>query len=161
MTATLKLPTTLLLLAVVSVAFVGVPQWRHLHAAQQRVHDRADAISVAKLEVDDLTTLSPSTLDAQLVQLKGRLTGSFARQFEAFYATFASVVKEQKVTSRGSVQSVGLASLTEKNAVALVAARAVVASKGQKSNLDRAYRFEVTLAKRGSLWLVSGMRFVS
>jgi hypothetical protein len=161
MKATLRLPTTLLLLVVVSVAFLGVPQWRHLHTAQQRAHDRADAVSVANREVVDLITLSPSTLDAQLVRLKGRLAGSFARQFEAFYATFASVVKEQKVTSRGSVQSVGLASLTERKAVALVAARAVVVSKGQKRNLDRAYRFEVTLAKRGSLWLISGMRFVS
>jgi Mce-associated membrane protein len=161
MKVTLKLPTILLLLAVVSVAFVGVPQWRHLDAAQQRADDRADAIAVAKLEVAELTTLSPSTLDTQLKQLRGRLTGAFARQFEAFYATFASVVKKERVASRGSVQSVALASLTEHKAVALVAARAVVTSKGQKSNLDRAYRFEVSLSKHGSLWLISGMRFVS
>lgn len=161
MTATLKLPTTLLLLAVLAVGFLAVPQWRDLHAANVRADDRADALAVAELEVTDLTTLSPSNLDAQLVRLKRRLTGSFARQFEAFYATFASVVKEQKVTSRGSVQSVALASLSEKKAVALVAARAVVDSKDQKNNLDRAYRFEVTLAKRGSLWLISGMGFVS
>ncbi len=157
----LRLPTVILLVAVVFVGFVGVPQWRHLHAAHQRADDRIDALSVAKLEVTDLTTLNPSNLDAQLERLKERLTGTFASQFEAFYSTFASVVSRQKVTSRGSIQSVALASLTDRKAVALVAARAVVISKGQKHNIDRAYRFEVSLSKRGSLWLISGMRFVS
>jgi Mce-associated membrane protein len=157
----LRLPTVLLLLAVVSVGFIGIPQWRHLHAAHERADDRADALSVAKLEVTDLTTLNPSNLDAQLQRLKGRLTGTFARQFEAFYSTFASVVTKDRVTSRGSVQSVAISSLTERKAVALVAARAVVSSKEQKRDLNRAYRFEVSLSKRGELWLISGMRFVS
>jgi len=158
----LRLPTVLLVVAIVALGFVGVPQWRHLHAAHDRAQDRADSLAVAKLEVTDLTTLSPSTLDTHLKRLEGRLTGTFARQFEAFYSTFASVVKEQKVRSRGSVQSVALASLTDHKAVALVAARAVVVSKGQENHhLDRAYRFEVSLSKRGSLWLISGMRFVS
>lgn len=157
----LRLPTVLLLLAVVSVGFIGIPQWRHLHAAHERADDRADALSVAKLEVTDLTTLNPSNLDAQLQRLKGRLTGTFARQFEAFYSTFASVVTNDRVTSRGSVQSVAISSLTGRKAVALVAARAVVSSKEQKRDLNRAYRFEVSLSKHGELWLISGMRFVS
>lgn len=157
----IRLSTALLLLAVVTVGLVSVPQWQKLHEANLRADDRGAALAVAKLEVTDLTTLSQSTLDVQLKRLKGRLTGEFARQFEAFYATFASVVREQQVTSRGSVQSVALASLTERKAVALVAARAVVASKANKRDLQRAYRFEVTLTKRGERWLISGMKFVS
>lgn len=161
MTSSLKWPTVLLLVALVAVGFVGVPQWRDLRAAQVRTADRTDVLTVAKLEVADLTTLSQSTLDSQLKRLQGRLTGTFARQFEAFYSTFASVVREQKVTSRGSVQSAAVSSLTDTKAVALVAARATVTSKEQKRKLDRAYRFEVSLSKRGSVWLISGMRFVS
>lgn len=157
----IRLTTALLMLAVVTIGLVGIPQWHDLHAANQRADDRAAALAVAKVEVTELTTLSTATLDPTLKRLKGRLTGSFAQQFEAFYSTFASVVREQKVTSRGSVQSVALASLTDRKAVALVAARAVVTSKEQKRDARRAYRFEVTLAKRGSHWLISGMRFVS
>lgn len=158
---TIRLSTALLLLATVTVGLVGVPQWRDLHAANIRAEDRAAAMAVAKLEVEDLTTLSPTTLDQTLKRLKSRLTGSFAGQFDAFYSTFASVVREQKVTSRGSVQSVALSSLSGRTAVALVAARAAVTSKASKRKLQRAYRLEVTLTKRESGWLISGMRFVS
>lgn len=158
---TVRLSTALLLIAVVAIGLVGIPQWQRVHAANERADDRAAAMAVAKAEVTELTTLSPATLDATLKRLEARLTGPFARQFEAFYATFASVVREQKVTSRGSVQSVALKSLTQSKAVALVAARAVVTSKEQKRDVRRAYRFEVSLSKRGSAWLISGMRFVS
>ncbi|HKY58901.1 MAG TPA: hypothetical protein VJL80_12750 [Aeromicrobium sp.] len=158
---TIRLSTALLLVAVVTIGLVSIPQWQNLHAAKVRADDRAAARTVAELEVKDLTTLSPATLDPTLKRLKKRLTGTFARQFDAFYATFASVVSQQKVTSRGSVQSVALASLTERKAVALVAARAVVSSTETKRDLHRAYRFEVTLTKRGDVWLISGMRFVS
>ena len=158
---TIRLSTALLLLAVVAIGLVSVPQWQKLHAANVRSDDRTAALSVAEREVKDLTTLSPETLDSTLKRLKQRLTGTFARQFDAFYSTFASVVSEQKVTSRGSVQSVALAALTERRAVALVAARAVVSSKESKRDLQRAYRFKVTLTKRGDVWLISGMEFVS
>lgn len=157
----IRLSTALLLAAVVTIGLVSVPQWQKLHTAHERAEDRAAAIAVARQEVKDLTTLSPSTLDPTLKRLTSRLTGTFARQFDAFYSTFASVVREQKVTSRGSVQSVGLASLSDTKAVALVAARAVVTSTESKQDVRRAYRFEVTLSKRGSVWLISGMRFVS
>lgn len=158
---TIRLTTALLLLAVVGVGIVDFQQWKDVHAAGQRADDRTAAAAVARAEVVDLTTLSPSTLDAQLKRLQSRLTGSFAQQFQAFYSTFASVVREQKVTSRGAVQSVGLSSLTARRAVALVAARAVITSTAQKGDVRRAYRFEVTLNKRGDDWLISGMRFVS
>lgn len=157
----IRLSTALLLLAAVTVGLVSVPQWRDLHSANERADDRAAAMAVAEQEVKDLTTLSPTTLDPTLKRLKTRLTGDFARQFDAFYSTFASVVREQKVTSRGSVQSVALSSLSGRKAVALVAARAVVTSTASKRKLQRAYRLEVTLAKRDSGWLISGMRFVS
>ncbi len=125
----IRLSTALLLLAVVTIGLVSIPQWQKLHEARERADDRAAAMTVAKQEVKDLTTLSPATLDPTLERLKSRLTGTFARQFGAFYSTIASVVSEQKVTSRGSVQSVALSALTERRAVALVAARAVVTSK--------------------------------
>jgi Mce-associated membrane protein len=158
---TIRLSTALLLLATVTVGLVSIPPWRDLHAATERADDRAAAMAVAKVEVKDLTTLSPTTLDPTLERLKTRLTGPFARQFDAFYSTFASVVREQKVTSRGSVQSVALSSLGERKAVALVAARAVVTSTENRRKLQRAYRFEVSLTKKDSAWLISGMRFVS
>jgi Mce-associated membrane protein len=157
----IRLSTALRLLAAVTVGLISVPQWRDLHAANERADDRAAAMAVAEQEVKDLTTLSPTTLDPTLERLKTRLTGGFARQFDAFYSTFASVVREQKVTSRGSVQSVALSSLSGRKAVALVAARAVVTSTASKRKLQRAYRLELTLAKRDSGWLISGMRFVS
>lgn len=158
---TVRLSTALLLIAVVAIGLVGIPQWHRVHEANERADDRRAVLAVSKAEVTELTTLSPATLDATLKRLKSRLTGSFARQFEAFYSTFASVVRQQKVTSRGSVQSVALTSLTERKAVTLVAARAAVTSKEQKRDVRRAYRFEVSLSKRGSTWLISGMRFVS
>ena len=158
---TVRLSTALLLIAVVAIGLVGTPQWQRVHEANERADDRAAALAVAKAEVTELTTLSPATLDATLKRLKTRLTGAFARQFEAFYSTFASVVRQQKVRSRGSVQSVALTSLTGRKAVALVAARAVVTSKEQKQDVHRAYRFEVSLSKQGSTWLISKMRFVS
>ena len=157
----IRLTTALLLLAVVTIGLVSVPQWQKVHEANERTDDRAAAMAVAEREVTDLTTLSPATLDPTLKRLKQRLTGTFARQFDAFYSTFASVVSEQKVTSRGSVQSVALSSLSERRAVALVAARAVVTSKESKRKIQRAYRFEVSLSKSGDTWLISGMRFVS
>ena len=157
----IRLSTALLLLAVVTIGLVSIPQWQKLHDAKERADDRSAAMAVATQEVRDLTTLSPTTLDPTLERLKKRLTGTFARQFDAFYSTFASVVSEQKVTSRGSVQSVALSALTERRAVALVAARAVVTSKESKREIQRAYRFEVSLSKRGDTWLISGMRFVS
>lgn len=157
----IRLSTAMLLTAVVTIGLVSIPQWQELHEANARADDRAAAMAVAAQEVRDLTTLSPTTLEPTLERLKKRLTGTFARQFDAFYSTFASVVSEQKVTSRGSVQSVALSSLNDRSAVALVAARAVVTSKESKREIQRAYRFEVSLSKRGERWLISGMRFVS
>lgn len=158
---TVRLSTTAFLVAVVALGFLIVPQWRDLNDAHQRRDDRETALSVATAEVAELTTLSPDTLDKQLKSLNGRLTESFSQQFQAMYSTFASVVSKEKVTSKGSIQSAGLVSSTDRRAVALVAARAVVTSPENEKGVNRAYRFEVSLTKQDSGWLVSGMRFVS
>jgi hypothetical protein len=158
---TVRISTAVLAVVLVAIGFVLVPQWQDLQDARQRTDDRHAALVVARTEVQELTTLSPTTLDAALKRLNGRLTGSFSQQFQAMFSTFATVVKKQQVTSRGSIQSAGLTSLTNQRAVALVAARAVVSNPAHKSGVRRNYRFEVSLTHRGSRWLVSGMRFVS
>ena len=83
----IRLSTALLLLAVVTIGLVSIPQWQKLHDANERADDRSAAMAVATQEVRDLTTLSPTTLDPTLERLKKRLTGTFARQFDAFYST--------------------------------------------------------------------------
>lgn len=157
----IRLTTALLLIAVVLVGGFGVLKWQDLREAQDRVEDRAAALAVAKQEVLELTTLSPQTLDSTLESLNSRLTEEFSRQFEAFYATFASVIRKDQVASTGSIQSAAVVSADERQVVALVAARAEVTSKGQKSDIQRAYRFQLTMQKQGGDWLISQMRFVS
>lgn len=158
---TLRISTVVLLVAVVLVGFFLVPQWQDLREARQQADDHVIALDVATAQVTELTTLDTHNLDDRLQSLNGRLTEEFSQQFQAMYSTFASVVNENEVSSVGSVLSAGLVSSTNSEAVVIVAARAEVTSPEQEEATQRSYRFEVTLVKQGSQWLISEMRFVA
>lgn len=122
--------------------------------------DRAAAIEVASDQVLDLTTLDSASVNAKLEAMGSRVTGDFKEQFDGFSKTFASVIKEQKVSATGEIKSAAIAKYSSGSAEVLIASSAKVSSSKEATPASRDYRMRVTLDKVDGVWLVSGMEFV-
>lgn len=148
--------------AAVSVALIvaiAISSW-NLTQSHRADHRREAAISVARAQVLDLTTLDSSSIAAKVKSMGARVTGDFKRQFDGFAKTFVSAVSQQKIKATGTIKAAALSSYAEDAATVIVAASAQVSTGGKATVTPRDYRLKVSLSRIGSRWLISGMEFV-
>ena len=143
-------------LATVGV-LAGLAVWR----GHNEDLDRAAATDAARAEVTNILQIDPKTIDADVQRIIDGSTGEFKNDFTARKDVFASVVKEQNVTSTSAIRAIGVESSTDTQASVLVAATSTVtntASPGQPQARD--YRIRVQLQKVTGRWLAAQIEFV-
>lgn len=123
-------------------------------------HERSAVLDAARQEVLDIVTISPGSLNGDLGRIIGGATGEFKSEISSQKSPFINVIKQQKVSSAGSISAAGIESVNGDNASVLVAAAATVKNSQSPAGAARDYRMQVTMQKVNGQWLASQVEFV-
>lgn len=155
------IPVILLAVALIALAAFGIDRALTLRDNSSADDSRTAALVAARSEVVTLLSISPSTSSSDIARLLDGATSSFRADFKSRADALQKAVKDAKVTSKGSVASSGISTLTGDKAVVLIAASGTVENLNTTKPEARNYRLRVSLDKVGGRWLVSGMDFVA
>lgn len=143
-----------------ALAFGGVQVWRLRDDSRQQ-HERAEVIKAVHVEVLALTNISANTTDQQIEELLAGMTERLRGEFAPQADSFRQAMVKSKVQSHGRIVAVGLTTMSDRRATAVVAAAARVANVRTAGEQDRSYRLGLSLQKVDGRWLVDSMEFVS
>lgn len=99
----------------------------------------------ARQGVLNLISVSPDRADRDVDRILEGATGDFRADFGARSKDFIDVVKQLEVTSKGTVNAVGLESSNEHKAIALVSATSLVTNGAGAEEEPRVWRLRVHL----------------
>ena len=143
-----------------AVALAGLVWQGKIWLDHRKTDDgRLHALTLARAQVIDLTTMDPETVNSKLKAMEGRLSGDFKDQFTSFADNFVTTVAKKKLSATGTVTGAAVSEYTDDSASVIVAADAAVTS-GKQKPVERHWRFDVRLIHSGDQWLISGMEFV-
>jgi Mce-associated membrane protein len=144
------------------VAF-GVLEYLKYRDEGQKQDQRTAAVTAARLEALNLTTIDYKTTDAAVARILAGATGTLQTQFTAQRSQLGPLLAGTKSTSIGSVLEAGLVKLSGKSAEVLVAVDATVTTQqpptAQPRSTVKHYRMSLKLQRVGNRWLVSDVGF--
>lgn len=148
-------------LGLVVAVLAALLVWQVLDRREAGAGDtrRAEAVSVAKAQVIDLTTLDSESVAPKLKSMARRTSGDFREQLSGITSTFVKIVRENKIAATGVVDATGVTSMSDDKATVIVASSATV-TQGKGKAATRNYRIKVSLKLANGAWKVDGMEFV-
>jgi Mce-associated membrane protein len=149
--------------AVVAIcALLGVSgwmTWHHHHVLQERERSAA-FVAAARQGVVNLTSLDYKRAKEDVKRVLDSATGEFRDDFQKRAEDFASVVKDSKVVTEGSVAVSAVESMGKDSAVVLVLANESVTNLAGAKDQPRTFRFRVSVVHDGDELKVSKVEFV-
>ncbi|MDG5481984.1 MULTISPECIES: mammalian cell entry protein [Mycobacteriaceae] len=150
-----------------SVLFVGCAAFAGI-AVHSYLADRAEAaarMEVARSATGAITALwtyAPDTIDTLPDRAAGFLSGDFDAQYRDFVDAVAAPNKQAQVTNTTDVVGVGVESLDDDEAVAIVFTN-TTASSPLTQNIPslKFVSYRLAMKHQGSRWLVTGMSTIS
>ncbi len=137
----------------------GWMAWQHQHVVQER--ERAAAyIATARQGVINLTSLDFNKAKEDVQRVLDIATGEFKDDFQKRAEDFASVVKDSKAVTEGSVAATAVETMTKDSAVVLVLATERVTNIAGAKDQPRTFRFRVSVVHDGDDLKVSKVEFV-
>lgn len=153
----------LTLAAVVAIcALLGVSGWmvwQHHNVLQERQRSAA-FVAAARQGVINLTSLDYKRAKEDVQRVLDSATGQFRDDFQKRAEDFASVVKDSKVVTEGSVAATAVESIDNDSAVVLVLGNERVTNLAGAKDQPRIFRFRVSVAHDGDELKVSKVEFV-
>ena len=147
-------------LTLVLAGFVVQAQAAVSDAAASR-QDRADALTAARQEALNLTSVDSADIDGDLKRVQDGATGDFAKDFAAQSVKLRQVLKDNAVQSTGEVKDAGVVALAASNATVIVIINSTVKNKAQPTGTPRTYRMRLELLKAGQgRWQTAKLEFV-
>jgi Mce-associated membrane protein len=131
-----------------------------LRDAAKRDDARAAAVSAARQEALNLTSIDGKDIDADLKRVQDGATGGFAKDFAARAKDLKTVLAENAVLAEGHVIDAALVRGDLDTATVLVVVDSTVKNKGVPSGRQNTYRMQLDLERHGSRWLTSALQFV-
>jgi Mce-associated membrane protein len=149
--------------AVVAIcALLGVSGWmvwHHQNVLQER--QRAAAyVAAARQGVINLTSLDFNKAKEGVQRVLDSATGEFRDEFQKRAEDFASVVKDSKAVTEGSVAATAVESMNKDSAVVLVLGNERVTNIAGAKDQPRTFRFRVSVVHEGDQLKVSKVEFV-
>ncbi len=133
--------------------------WQHHHVVKDR--QRAAAyIATARQGVVNLTSLDFNKAKEDVQRVLDIATGEFKDDFQKRADDFASVVKDSKAVTEGSVAASAVESMNNDSAVVLVLANERVTNIAGAKDQPRTFRFRVSVVHDGDDLKVSKVEFV-
>jgi Mce-associated membrane protein len=152
--------TTAAVLAI--CALLGVSGWMawHHHNVVQEQQRSAAFIATARQGVINLTSLDFKKAKEDVQRVLDGATGEFRDDFQRRADDFASVVKDSKAVTEGSVAATAVESMGKDSAVVLVLANERVTNLAGAKDQPRTFRFRVSVVHDGDELKVSKVEFV-
>jgi Mce-associated membrane protein len=162
----LRAPTVSLALGIAAVvAIVGLlgasgwMAWQHHRVVKERQR-AAVYIATARQGVVNLTSLDFNRAKEDVQRVLDIATGEFKDDFQKRADDFASVVKDSKAVTEGSVTQAAVESMNKDSAVVLVLANERVTNIAGAKDQPRTFRFRVSVVHDGNDLKVSKVEFV-
>jgi len=148
--------------AVAICGLLGVSGWMawHHHNVQQERQRSAAYVATARQGVVNLTSLDFNKAKEGVQRILDSATGEFRDDFQRRAEDFASVVKDSKAVTEGSVASAAVESMNNDSAVVLVLANERVTNIAGAKDQPRTFRFRVSVVHDGDQLKVSKVEFV-
>jgi Mce-associated membrane protein len=148
---------------VAAAVVLGVRDHRHREGGSAEgggVATEQQVLASARAEAVALTTIGYRTASADLNRVLAGATGALRTQFEKEKSQLPATLAQTKSSSRGTVLSSALTSLSGSRAQALVAVDATVTGTDTGSTgVLKHYRMVVTLIQTNGHWLASDVAF--
>jgi Mce-associated membrane protein len=137
----------------------GWMAWQHHQVVNER--QRAAAyVATARQGVVNLTSLDFNKAKEDVQRVLDIATGEFKDDFQKRAEDFASVVKDSKAVTEGSVAAAAVESMNENSAVVLVLGNERVTNIAGAKDQPRTFRFRVSVVHDGDDLKVSKVEFV-
>jgi Mce-associated membrane protein len=143
-------------------ALLGASGWMawHHHNVLQEQRRSAAFIATARQGVINLTSLDFKKAKEDVQRVLDSATGEFRDDFQRRADDFASVVKDSKAVTEGSVAATAVESMGNDSAVVLVLANERVTNLAGAKDQPRTFRFRVSVVHDGDELKVSKVEFV-
>jgi Mce-associated membrane protein len=143
--------------ALITLSVLMVINHRHQAAEQQR---SAEYAAAARQSVVTLMSLDFNKAKEDVQRIIDNSTGQFRDDFKNQADDFVKVAQDSKVITEVTVNSVGVESMTNDKAVALVAATSRVTNAAGAKQEPRSWRLSVDLQRDGGQIKMSKVEFV-
>ncbi|HME76434.1 MAG TPA: hypothetical protein VKI00_12505 [Mycobacterium sp.] len=157
------LSTLITAAAIVAIcALLGASGWMlfHHHTVQAERQRSAAYSAAARQGVVNLTSLDFNKAKEDVQRVLDSATGEFRDDFQRRADDFASVVKDSKAVTEGSVTAAAVESMGKDSAVVLVMANERVTNSAGAKDDPRAFRFRVSVVRDGDQLKISKVEFV-
>jgi len=143
-------------------ALLGASGWMawHHHNVLKEQQRSAAFITTARQGVINLTSLDFNKAKEDVQRVLDIATGEFRDDFQRRADDFASVVKDSKAVTEGSVAATAIESMNDDSAVVLVLANERVTNLAGAKDQPRTFRFRVSVVHDGDELKVSKVEFV-
>jgi len=146
------------LVIIASLVGSGIILWEH-HESSARNKRAAEFAAAASQGVTALTSLDFRHAKEDVQRIVDNSTGRFKDDYAVRADDFVKVVEASKVVARGTVTATAVQSMSDDEAVVLVAAsEEITNAAGNKQ--PRAYRFRVTVSRDGDQLKLSKVELV-
>jgi Mce-associated membrane protein len=133
--------------------------WHHHTVLAERQRSAA-YVAAARQGVVNLTSLDFNKAKEDVQRVLDSATGEFRDDFQRRADDFASVVKDSKAVTEGSVTASAVESMSKDSAVVLVLANERVTNSAGAKDDPRAFRFRVSVVREGDQLKISKVEFV-
>jgi Mce-associated membrane protein len=158
-----NLAVALTISAIVAIcALLGVSGWLtwHHHNVVQERQRAAAYVATARQGVINLTSLDFNKAKEGVQRVLDSSTGEYRDDFQRRAEDFASVVKDSKAVTEGSVAATAVESMNNDSAVVLVLANERVTNIAGAKDQPRTFRFRVSVVHDGDQLKLSKVEFV-
>jgi Mce-associated membrane protein len=133
--------------------------WHHYTVLTERQRSAA-YIAAARQGVINLTSLDFNKAKEDVQRVLDSSTGEFRDDFQRRADDFASVVKDSKAVTEGSVAATAVESMGKDSAVVLLLANERVTNSAGAKDDPRSFRFRVSVVRDGDQLKISKVEFV-
>ncbi|OBF97438.1 VirB8/TrbF family protein [Mycolicibacter sinensis] len=152
---------TLAVLAIGGFLAVDVLMLSHHRDVAQRQHQLGEYAAAARQGVVTLMSLNYETVDDDIKAILDNATGEFKKDFEAHAGDFTKVARESKTVTTIDTAVAGVESMSDNEAVVLVAATTKVTNTAGAKEEPRSWRLTVHLAREGDQVKMSKVDFAA
>jgi Mce-associated membrane protein len=147
---------------VVICALLGASGWMlwHHHTAVAERQQRAAYVAAARQGVINLTSLDFNHAQEDVQRVLDSGTGEFRDEFQRVAGDFASVVKDSKAVTEGSVKAAAVESMSNNSAVVLLLGNERITNSAGAKGDPRVFRFRVTVTRDGDQLKISKVEYV-
>ena len=133
--------------------------WRHHTVVAERQRSAA-YIAAARQGVINLTSLDFNNAQRDVQRVLDSATGEFKDDFQRRADDFASVVKDSKAVTQGTIGATAVESMNTDAAVVLVLGNERITNLAGAKDDPRAFRFRVSVVRDGDQLKISKVEFV-